>query len=270
MSTHITTDAQGHSATSQRATRAQPLKGEVPRPLAYVAEMAGYVPGEQPANLADIVKLNTNENPHPPSPRAMAAIRGIDGDAVRRYPDPSAAGFRATAAKLFDVSPDMIMATNGSDDVLSVVMRTYAGPGDVLAYPTPTYSLYPVLAQSHGVRVAEVPWNEAWQLPIERLLETNPNLIYIANPNAPSGTTVPNTALGDLCKAFQGPVLVDEAYVDFAETSALTLLSEHPNVIISRTLSKGYSLAGLRFGFAIAHPDITRELSKFGRATRLT
>jgi histidinol-phosphate aminotransferase len=233
-----------------------------PRARPAIEAMTAYTPGEQPGPGEKVIKLNTNENPFPPSPRVMEAIRALDGEELRRYPNPMADGFRATAARVLGVSPDMILAGNGSDEILAMVVRTYLGPGDVLAYPSPTYSLYPVLADMGEVKVVEVPWATGWRLPIEALVATGARGIFFANPNAPSGTLVSPDDVRALAERFEGVVLVDEAYVDFADANCLGLVRDCPNVIISRTFSKGYSLAGLRFGYAVAATPIIAAMAK--------
>ncbi|HYO10021.1 MAG TPA: histidinol-phosphate transaminase [Tepidisphaeraceae bacterium] len=227
-----------------------------------VREMAGYAPGEQPGAGERVVKLNTNENPFPPSPKVMQAIQQIEPEQLRRYPSATADAFREAAAQVLGVTPDMIMAGNGSDDVLAVAVLTFLSPGDTLAYPSPTYSLYPVMAELDEVKVAEVPWERDWALPVDALVATRARAIFLANPNAPSGTFVSPQRIDALCKAFAGVVLVDEAYVDFADDDCLPLLKDHQNIVITRTLSKAYSLAGLRFGYAVARPEVVREMNK--------
>jgi histidinol-phosphate aminotransferase len=170
--------------------------------------------------------------------------------------------FRVAAASALGVPADAILAGNGSDDILTIATRTFLAPGDALSYPTPTYSLYPVLAQLQDARVAAVPWGPGWSLPIQALVATGARAIYLANPNAPSGTAVPVAAVEELARAFDGALLVDEAYVDFGDAHCLDLALRLPNVVVSRTMSKSYSLAGVRFGFAVAHPDIVREMAK--------
>ena len=233
-----------------------------PKPRPNVAKMAPYVPGEQPGPGERVIKLNTNENPFPPSPRVLDAIRTIDPENLRRYPSPKADAFRAVAARVHGVSSDMILAGNGSDEILAIAMRTFLGPGETLAYPDPTYSLYPVLAESSENRVRTVTWEPNWELPIDALLATGARAIFFANPNAPTGTVVGKTRVRDLARAFDGLVLVDEAYVDFADESCLDLVRDLPNVVLCRTFSKGYSLAGLRFGYAIAAPPVVAEMTK--------
>jgi len=224
--------------------------------------MAGYTPGEQPKPGEQVIKLNTNENPYPPSPAVFAAIGSIGADALRRYPQPMADDFRDVAARVHGVTRDQVLAGNGSDDILQIALRSYCGPGDVLASPDPTYSLYPVLAELADVRFVTVPWEPGWTLPCDALLATNPRAIFFANPNAPSGTCVPVEQVSALASRTDALVLVDEAYVDFAESSCLPLLAQHENVLISRTLSKGYGLAGLRFGYALAHPSVIEQMAK--------
>lgn len=227
-----------------------------------VRELAGYLPGEQPAPGECVVKLNTNENPFPPSPKVMQVIRQIDPDLLRRYPNPTADTFRRAAAKVLGVEMDMIIAGNGSDDILTIATRTFVPPGGILAFPDPTYSLYPVLARLQEARFAAVPWKEDWSLPIDALLAAKADAIYVANPNAPSGTFVPPASIDKLARKFAGLVLIDEAYVDFADANCLSLVKEHDNVVISRSFSKSYCLAGLRFGYAVAQPQVIQQMMK--------
>lgn len=239
---------------------APPLKTAKPRNR--ISSMAGYAPGEQPLRGESVVKLNTNENPYPPSPRVLEVFANVSPDDLRRYPDPAANAFRDAAAKLYGLERDQIIAGNGSDDILNIAIRTYLDAGDILAYPDPTYSLYPVLAGLQDVTVAPVPWEAGWKLPVNALLATGARAIFVAHPNAPSGTPVALEALSDLASRFDGLLLVDEAYAEFAEHSALSLLSVHKNVLISRTLSKSYSLAGVRFGYGLSDPSIISEMMK--------
>jgi histidinol-phosphate aminotransferase len=206
-----------------------------------IRQMDGYTPGEQPAFGERVVKLNTNENPFKPSDKVMQAIREIEAEMLRRYPNPLADGFRCAAAKVLGITPDMIIAGNGSDDILTIATRTFLSHGDTLAAPEPTYSLYPVLAQLQDVKYAAVPWEKDYALPIDALVATKARAIYLANPNAPTGTMVPPLKVGELAKAFHGLVLVDEAYVDFADDNCLGLIHDYGNLAITRTFSKGYS-----------------------------
>jgi histidinol-phosphate aminotransferase len=230
--------------------------------LANVRDMSGYMPGEQPLLGDRVVKLNTNENPFPPSDRVMKALASVEPEMLRRYPSPTADAFRDAAAKLHGVTRDMILAGNGSDDILTIATRACVGPGCRLAFPAPTYSLYPVLARLQEAVSVTVPWGPNWSLPIEALIDTKADAIYLANPNAPSGTFVEPESIARLASSFPGLVLIDEAYVDFAERNCLALVREHANVVISRTLSKAYSLAGMRFGYAVAQAPVIAEMMK--------
>lgn len=227
-----------------------------------IRAMHGYTPGEQPSVGERVVKLNTNENPFAPSPKVMQAIREIEPEHLRRYPNPTADAFRDAAAKLWGVSREMILAGNGSDDILTIATRTFIPPGGTLAYPHPTYSLYKVLAGIEDAKTAPVPWEKDWSLPIDALIATKADAIYIANPNAPSGTFVSPAEISQLVEKFDGLVLIDEAYADFAEDNCVALASKYDNVVVSRTLSKAYSLAGLRFGYAIAKESVVEQMMK--------
>lgn len=227
-----------------------------------IREMAGYTPGEQPGAGERVIKLNTNENPFAPSPKVMQAIAQVEPEMLRRYPHPTADNFRSAAAKALEVSKEMILAGNGSDDILSIAIRTFVGPGDLLAFPDPTYSLYPVLAEMGASQWKGVPWEKDFDLPIDALLALNPRAIFLANPNAPTGTFLPPARIKQLLERFSGLVLIDEAYVDFAGENCVPLVREHENLVISRTLSKAYSLAGLRFGYAVAQAHVIDQMMK--------
>jgi histidinol-phosphate aminotransferase len=225
--------------------------------------MTGYVPGEQPKSGIKVIKLNTNENPYPPSPKAIAALQNIDGDSLRRYPDPFAHDFCQAVSEVLDVPADWVIVGNGSDDVLNILIRACAeGRDRKVVYPMPTYVLYRTLAAMQPAEVVEVPYGENFQLPIDQLVAANGAVTFIASPNSPSGHIVPLDDLRQLARRVSGIVAIDEAYVDFAEYSALPLVKEFDNVIVLRTLSKGYSLAGLRLGFGIANPQLLSGLFK--------
>jgi histidinol-phosphate aminotransferase len=224
--------------------------------------MTGYTPGEQPTPAERVIKLNTNENPFPPSDRVLQAAREMEAELLRRYPNPTADAFRAAAGKLLNVTPEMILCGNGSDELLTIATRTFVPPGGKLAFPMPTYSLYPVLSRLQEASAVTVPWEDNWALPTAALLACKADAIYLANPNAPSGTFVSPTKMEELTQQFDGALLIDEAYVDFADDNCAALVRECPNVIITRTLSKAYSLAGLRFGYAVAQPQVIAEMMK--------
>ena len=228
-----------------------------------IREMEGYVPGEQPKDRTPVVKLNTNENPYPPPESVLQAIRtAVDGE-LRRYPNPSSDGVRQAAAKALDLHPDQVLVGNGSDDLLNIIMRTFVIPGETVAVPHPTYSLYRTMAAIQGANFVEVPWAAAHELPIQALLDHKPKLVFVARPNSPSGFAVTLSSVADLCQAMpQGVVVLDEAYVDFCADHGLPLLASNPNLIITRTFSKGQSLAGLRIGLGFTSTDFARELHK--------
>jgi len=228
----------------------------------HIARMAGYVPGEQPRN-GGFVKLNTNENPYPPSPRVVEAIeQALAAGRLRLYPDPLATSFREIAAKAHGVSPDMVMAGNGSDDLLTIITRAFAAPGEPVVYPSPSYILYRTLIELQNARAVEVPFRSDWTLDPSHFSHPGARLAFLANPNSPSGTMLSPPQVAELAARLDCPLVVDEAYVDFAESSAIGLLERHSNLIVTRSLSKGYGLAGLRFGYLIARPEIVEGLVK--------
>ncbi len=226
-----------------------------------IAAMAGYVPGFQPPDDHHWIKLNTNENPYPPSPRVIQAIQSATGDDLRKYPDaPSRAG-REAAAELYGYPVDWVIMANGSDELLNNLIRACVGEGEEVAYLHPSYSYYATLAAIQGARIKTFPLLENGEIKDFPERYTG-QLLFLTNPNAPFGlrwTTEEVAALADRC---QGLLVVDEAYADFAEGHCLELVRQKPNVVVTRTLSKSYSLAGMRLGLAIARPDIIAALDK--------
>jgi histidinol-phosphate aminotransferase len=227
----------------------------------HINRMAGYVPGEQPRD-GGFIKLNTNENPYPPSPRVAEAIRDALGERLRRYPDPMGSAFREAAARLHGVAPDMILAGNGSDDLLTIITRAFVGPGERVICPTPSYILYRTLVELQDGREVEVAYTPDWSLKPEAFAVPGAKLAFLANPNSPSGTALEPDEVAHLAMRVDCPLVVDEAYVNFAATDCVGPVAEHPNVIVLRTFSKGYSLAGLRLGYLIARPEFVAGLIK--------
>jgi histidinol-phosphate aminotransferase len=225
-----------------------------------IEKMAGYEPGFQPLNT-DVVKLNTNENPYPPSPKVIEAIKNITLEQLRRYPQPIADTFREATAEVFRIEPENIICVNGGDELLNIAIRAFCDENRPVAYPTPTYSLYSVLAQIANCPAVEIPFDEEFNLPA-KLTVSGAALTIVCNPNAPSGTFIPKEELSQLAEEIKGVLLIDEAYVDFAEDNCLELVKKFDNVIILRSMSKGYSLAGLRFGFGIANQELIKGLLK--------
>jgi histidinol-phosphate aminotransferase len=223
--------------------------------------MAGYMPGEQPQQ-GDFIKLNTNENPYPPSPAVARAIEEA-AQRLRKYPDPMAEPFRQRAAKLLGVEPDWILCGNGSDDILTIVTRALVGQGELLRLPYPTYILYRTLAELQGARSEEVHFNADWSLPEAfSACRDQLRLVFLANPNSPSGTVIAPDRVLEIARQLPCPLLVDEAYADFAETNCMGLVAQCEKIMVARTLSKSYALAGLRFGYIVAQPPMIEQLVK--------
>ncbi len=226
-----------------------------------IEAMSGYVPGEQPQDGA-FIKLNTNENPYPPSPAVASAIEEA-AQRLRKYPDPMAGEFRRRAAELLGVGPDWILCGNGSDDILTIVTRALVGQGQLLRLPYPSYILYKTLAELQGARSEEVHFNADWSLPAAFVAGRDDlRLVFLANPNSPSGTVVPPQEVLEIVERLPCPLLVDEAYADFAETNCMSLVARSEKIMVSRTLSKSYALAGLRFGYLVAQPHLIEQFIK--------
>ena len=229
-----------------------------------IRAMAGYTPGEQP-QTGGVLKLNTNENPYPPSPKALEAMRRVldehGAERLRRYPEPLGDRFRATAARVLGVRPGNIVIGNGSDDILTILTRTLVPEGGRIQSLEPSYLLYGTLASLQGARLEEVSFAPGWDLP-DPWPKPGANLVFLPNPNSPSGTLVGLDRIRRVLPQLQAPLVLDEAYVDFAPATGLDLVREGLPVIVTRSLSKGYALAGLRFGFAVADEALVREMEK--------
>lgn len=235
------------------------------RPL--VRALHAYVPGEQP-KIRGLIKLNTNENPYPPSPRVLAAVRAAVDARLRLYPSPTSQPLRERLARHHRCSPSQVFVGNGSDECLALAVRAFVDPGRDVQYFTPSYSLYPVLADAHGaVRrpVALAPdfaLPDLAQLRRGRAWRSDAPLTFITTPNAPSGRRYPTAALESLCRALRGVVVLDEAYAEFAREHALRLALAYPHVLVARTFSKAYSLCFLRVGYVVGHRDLIAALDK--------
>ncbi len=227
-----------------------------------IAAMAGYTPGEQP-RTADLIKLNTNENPYRCSTAVDEAIRNAVVRGLNRYPDPMADAFRRKAAELLDVEPDWILCGNGSDDILTIVTRALVGAGQLLRLPYPSYVLYSTLAEIQGAGSEEVHFERDWALPAA-FHDGSPGLklVFLPNPNSPSGSMIAADEILRLADRLPCPILVDEAYVDFADSDCAQLVRQCERVMVSRSLSKSYALAGLRFGYLVAQPRLITEFIK--------
>lgn len=226
-----------------------------------IVEMAPYKPGEQPG-AAKVIKLNTNENPYPPSAKVRDAILHAT-ERLERYPDPLATSFRIVAADVLGVTPEHILCGNGSDDILTILTRAMVGPGQKLRLPFPSYILYRTLAQIQGACYEEIRFDEDFQLSDAFFKSSDGlKLVFLPNPNSPSGTMIDHETILRLAKSLDCPIVVDEAYVDFAPSHAVGLIAKDPRIMVTRTLSKSYGLAGLRFGYLVAHPQMIGFLRK--------
>lgn len=231
---------------------------------ANIRSMAGYVPGFQPADAERWIKLNTNENPYPPSPKVTAAILaelGADGGNLRKYPDAASQKAREEAARLYGFDPSWVIMANGSDEVLNNLIRAFAGEGEEIAFVHPSYSYYATLAEIQGARVRTFGLTDSWEL-IDFPERYTGKLFFLVNPNAPLGFAYPQEFIEALAKRCEGVLVVDEAYVDFADDNSLELVKKYSNVVVTRTFSKSYSLAGMRLGLAIARPEVIEALDK--------
>lgn len=240
------------------------------RPL--VERLKPYVPGEQP-KIKGLIKLNTNENPYPPSAKVLAAVKKAVDGRLRLYPQPTSDSLREKLARLHGCKVENIIVGNGSDELLAMAVRCFAEPGQkgsaaCVQYLSPCYSLYPVLVVTHGAHVNDVPLNPGFALPSTAELrkggrwDFNAALTFVTTPNAPSGTGYAREELKKLCRAQKGVVVLDEAYVDFGRENALELALEHRNILVARTFSKAYSLCFQRVGYAVGDAKLIEALHK--------
>jgi histidinol-phosphate aminotransferase len=240
------------------------------RPL--VERLQPYVPGEQP-KVNRLTKLNTNENPYPPSPKVLAAVKDAVDQRLRLYPQPTSDLLREKLARMHKCLVENIIVGNGSDELLAMAVRCFAEPGQkssdsCVQYLSPCYSLYPVLVATHGSHVNDVPLNEGFALPSTAELrkggrwDFNAALTFVTTPNAPTGTGYAREDLKKLCRAQKGVVVLDEAYVDFGRENALELALKLPNVLVARTFSKAYSLCFQRVGYAVGPAKLIEALHK--------
>ena len=229
-----------------------------------IQAMKGYVPGFQPPDEQAFIKLNTNENSYPPSPRVVAAILdelGDDGRSLRRYPSASSQKLREVAGELYGFDPSWIIMANGSDEVLNNLIRAFAGEGEEIGYVHPSYSYYSTLAEVQGATVRTFGLTEAFRIADFPERYTG-KVFFLTTPNAPLGFAYSLGYIEDLAKRCDGMLVLDETYADFADGTALELVRQYENVVVTRTLSKSYSLAGMRLGLAIARPEVIAALDK--------
>ncbi|MCM8535934.1 MAG: histidinol-phosphate transaminase [Lentisphaeraceae bacterium] len=224
--------------------------------------MSGYVPGEQP-KTSNVIKLNTNENPYAPSSKAVEALNNYAIDNLRKYPEPVSQPVIDAAVKVLGVKANEVIVGNGSDDILTIIFRSFANEGDFTGWLDPSYSLYPVLADIQGAKHRFVELNEDFSLP-ENIAEQAKgcSVFFLTNPNAPTTNSFSKAKVREFCTDFEGIVVIDEAYADFSDENCLELYKEFPNVIVTRTFSKSYSLAGIRVGMAFANENLINGMLK--------
>lgn len=227
----------------------------------FVKDLVPYVPGEQP-KMTNLVKLNTNENPYGPSPRALAAMQAAINDDLRLYPDPNGDSLKQAVARYYGIKVEQVFVGNGSDEVLAHAFHGLFQHGKPLLFPDISYSFYPVYCGLYGIEFDAVPLDQDFQIRVEDYRRPNGGIIF-PNPNAPTGRLLPLQAVEQiLCDNPDSVVLVDEAYIDFGGDTAISLIDRYPNLLVSQTLSKSRSLAGLRVGLAVGHPDLIEALER--------
>ncbi|HXC01880.1 MAG TPA: histidinol-phosphate transaminase, partial [Opitutaceae bacterium] len=232
--------------------------------LPHVAKLHAYTPGLQPGE-SGWLKLNTNENPYPPSPRVAEALLreiGSDGASLRLYPNPTSAPLRAALAKHHGLKPENVFVGNGSDDVLNLLVRCFCAPTAAAGFTWPSYSLYPVLVEIQDGRAAMIEFDRTMRLPLEKIAASHTKAFFLTSPNAPTGVGFANAGIEKILASFHGILVVDEAYAPFAGENAVPLLARYPRLVVVRTFSKSHALAGIRVGYALAHPDIIGLLDR--------
>jgi len=224
--------------------------------------MKEYLPGEQPADIDQYIKLNTNENPFPTSERVVEAIKLATNADLRRYPNPTAFKLRNLFANQNELSPENVFVSNGSDEIFTLIFRGFIEKNGIAAFPNPSYTLYDTIAEANGIKFEKVDLEKDFTLDLNKFLNKDFNLVIIANPNNPVGNFTPASEIEKFLNKFTGLLVVDEAYIDFYGGSAINLVNKFDNLIITRTFSKSYSLAGMRIGLAIANRDIIKGFLK--------
>ena len=225
-----------------------------------IEKMEGYTPGKQPKD-GIYIKLNTNENPYPPSQKVLDAIQKAVNVDLRLYPDPLAVKAREKVASVLGVKPGQVLLGNGSDDILTIIIRSFVGYNDKVVVPYPTYSLYETLIEFQEGELCNVDFSENFTLS-DNIIIKGAKVTFLSNPNSPSGTLIPPETVAELARKIDGVLVIDEAYVDFANSNCLDLVDIHDNIIVLRTLSKSYSLAGLRLGYGIAQEQLINGMIK--------
>ncbi len=232
--------------------------------LPHIEKLHAYTPGLQPTEPG-WVKLNTNECPYGPSPRAAVAIRrelADEGDLLRLYPNPKSTPLRRFVAGLHGLREDNVLVGNGSDDVLNLLVRVFGGPAAATGFTLPSYSLYPVLVAINDGAISAIEFDRSMKLPVGKIAASGAKAFFLTSPNAPTGVAFTNAELAAVLDRFPGVLVVDEAYAPFAKENAVPLLARYPNLVITRTLSKAHALAGLRVGYALASTAVIELLDR--------
>ena len=225
-----------------------------------IRNLTPYTPGEQPKERK-FIKLNTNENPYPPSPKVVEAVTAAADERLKLYPDPDAGRLVSALAQAYGVKESQVFVGNGSDEVLAFAFQAFFDPGSTILFPDITYSFYPVYANMFGINYRTVPLCPDFTIPVEPMLGDNDGIV-LANPNAPTGVELSQRELRRILEGNPDvAVIVDEAYVDFGGTSALPLLAEYPNLLVVQTMSKSRALAGMRIGFAFGSENLIQGLN---------
>ncbi len=237
------------------------MSSSPPKVLPHIDAMQGYVPGEQPRDDGEVIKLNTNENPYPPSSTVLQRLREACDEGLRLYPDPDASGVKHRLSRLFDLPVERILVGNGSDELLNLAVRCFVAVGQNVVVPHPTYPYYEKLVQLQGGALVKRDFEEDFSLPAN-FADADAPLTILANPNSPSGTSVSSEAIAAVASNLGGVLVVDEAYVDFTDGGCIHLLERFSNLIVMRTMSKSFSLAAMRIGYCFADPELITGLGK--------
>ncbi|MFW5807648.1 MAG: histidinol-phosphate transaminase [Spirochaetota bacterium] len=222
--------------------------------------MTEYIPGEQPEDIDEYIKLNTNENPFPPSGSALEAIKNACNGTLRLYPSPASDKLIKTFATLHNLSHEQVFAANGSDELFTLFFRCFIDRNQKAAFSYPSYSLYYTMCEANGITYDKITLNDDFSVRYDAFLQDDYALVIFCNPNNPTATSIDRNGLIRFLDSFTGVVIVDEAYVDFSNNTVIDLVNRYDNLIVTRSFSKSYSLAGLRVGIAAAHPDLIRGL----------
>ncbi len=230
--------------------------------------LSPYIPGEQPKSTDQIIKLNTNENPYPPSPSVIDYLANINPDNLVLYPDPAWTKLRSVIAERYGIPDEQIFCGNGSDEILSLIFRSFLSPEDEILIPYPNYTLYETLAQGYGIKYHYIQSDDDLIISMDSLSEKDSKAVFFSNPNAPTGHYYDLDTISAFCKEYKGLFILDEAYIDFSEKgsgitkSGLQLLDQLDNLIVLRTFSKSFSLAGIRAGYAFASPSLIEGMMR--------